>query len=201
MIDLLFGWHVAQEFKAKFITVTFEESLTASSASTISLADAIDGTALKQMLETDNFIIYDVFSYADPGFVQVEVLPDNDSTKKFRIEATKNPSRVPITPPKMAEVDLVLDYTNEDQPNDLYISFSAMRINQDKLPDFTLLAELLPASIERMDIELLNIRMILDNLLALEIAANPDVAMPWDVPQPREKVEEYKEFCKRSRRS
>jgi hypothetical protein len=90
MIDMLFGWHVAQKFKAKFITVTFEESLTAGDSGTISLTDAVDGTSLKQMLETDNFILLDVFSYADPGFVQIEVLPDNDSTKKFRIEATKN---------------------------------------------------------------------------------------------------------------
>jgi len=197
MIDMLFGWHIAEKFKAKFITIVFEESLTAGASDTVSLADAVDGTKLSEMLDTDNFILLDVFSYADPGFVQIEVLPDADPTKKFRIEATKNPARVPIMPPKMAEVDLVLDYTNEDQPNDLYISFSVMRINQEKLPDFTLLAELLPDSIERMDTELLNIRMILDNMLALEIAANPDVALPWDVPQPREKVEEYKEFCKR----
>jgi len=197
MMNILTGWHVAEKFKAKFITVTFEQSLTAGQADTIPLTDAVDGTALKQMLETDNFILFDVFSYANPGFVQIEVLPDNDSTKKFRIEATKNPSRVPLMPPKMAEVDLVLDYTNEDQPNDLYISFSAMRINQEKLPEFTLLSELMPESIERIDTELLNIRMILDNLLTLELAANPDVTIPWDVPQPREKLEEYKEFCKR----
>lgn len=197
MIDILTGWHIAEKFKAKFITVTFEQSLTAGGSDTIPLTDAVDGAALKQILETDNFILFDVFSYADPGFVQVEVLPDNDSTKKFRVEATKNPARVPLMPPKMAEVDLVLDYTNEDQPNDLYISFSAMRINQDKLPEFTLLSELIPESIERMDTELLNIRMILDNLLAIELAANPDVVVPWAIPQPREKLEEYKEFCKR----
>lgn len=197
MMDILTGWHVAEKFKAKFITITFEQSLTAGESDTIPLTDAVDGATLKQILETDNFILFDVFSYADPGFVQVSVLPDSDSTKKFRIEATKNPARVPLMPPKMAEVDLVLDYTNEDQPNDLYISFSAMRINQDKLPEFTLLSELIPESIERMDTELLNIRMILDNLLAIGVAANPDVVLPWVIPQPREKLEEYKEFCKR----
>lgn len=197
MMDILTGWHVAEKFKAKFITITFEQSLTAGESDTIPLVDAVDGATLKQILETDNFILFDVFSYADPGFVQVSVLPDSDSTKKFRIEATKNPARVPLMPPKMAEVDLVLDYTNEDQPNDLYISFSAMRINQDKLPEFTLLSELIPESIEHMDTELLNIRMILDNLLAIELAANPDAVVPWVIPQPREKLEEYKEFCKR----
>lgn len=197
MIDILTGWHVAEKFKAKFITVTFEQSLIAGESDTIQLTDAVDGATLKQILETDNFILFDVFSYADPGFVQVSVLPDSDSTKKFRVEATKNPARVPLMPPKMAEVDLVLDYTNEDQPNDLYISFSAMRINQDKLPEFTLLSELIPESIEHMDTEILNIRMILDNLLAIELAANPDAVVPWAIPLPREKLEEYKEFCKR----
>lgn len=197
MMDILTGWYVAEKFKAKFITITFEQSLTAGGSDTIPLVDAVDGVALKQMLETDNFIVFDVFSYADPGFVQVEVLPDNDSTKKFRIEATKNPARIPMTPPKMAEVDIVLDYANENQPNDLYISFSAMRINQDKMPEFTLLAELLPESIERIDTELLNIRMILDNMLALEIASSPEVTIPWEIPKPREKLEDFKEFCKR----
>lgn len=197
MTDVLVGWHIAEKFKAKFITVTFEESLAAGDSGTIALTDAVDGTALKNMLDTDNFIVFDAFCYADPGFVQIEVLPDNDSTKKFRVEATNNPARVPIMPPKMAEVDIVLDYVNEDQPNNVYLSFSAMRINQNSMPEFTLLAELLPVSIEQMNTELLNIRMILDNILALELASNPNVSVPWEVPQPMEKSTDYKEFCKR----
>ena len=197
MADILTGWHIAEKFNAKFITVTFEESLTAGDTGTLSLTDAVDGLTLKTMLETDNFIIFDAFAYADPGFVKIQVLPDADSTKKFRAEATKNPARVPISPPKMAEVDLTLDYVNEDQPNDIYISFSAMRIDQKKLPEFTLFAESIPAAIESMDLELSNIRMILDNLLALEIAANPGVVVPWDVPQPAEKEETHREFCRR----
>ena len=197
MTDILTGWHMAEKFNAKFITITFEESLTAGDTGTLALVDAVDGTSLKKVLETDNIIIYDAFAYADPGFVKIQVLPDADSTKKFRVEATKNPVRVPISPPKMAEVDLTLDYVNEDQPNDIYISFSAMRIDQNKLPEFTLFAELIPTAIESMDVELLNIRMILDNLLALEIAANPGVVVPWDVPQPAEKEETHREFCRR----
>jgi hypothetical protein len=74
MMDILTGWHVAEKFKAKFITVTFEQSLIAGESDTIQLTDAVDGATLKQILETDNFILFDVFSYADPGFVQVSVL-------------------------------------------------------------------------------------------------------------------------------
>ena len=197
MADILTGWHIAEKFNAKFINITFEESLTAGDSGTLSLTDAVDGAALKAVLETDNFIIFDMFAYADPGFVRVQVLPDSDGTKKFRAEATKNPARVPISPPKMAEVDLAIDYVNEDQPNDLYISFSAMRIDQKKLPAFTLFAELLPESIDSMNTELLNVRKILDNMLALQIAANPDVGVPWDIPAPSEKKEEHREFCRR----
>ena len=65
------------------------------------------------------------------------------------------------------------------------------------MPEFTLLAELIPESIERMDIELSNIRKILDNILAVEIASNPDAVVPWDVPLPSEKAEKHDEFCKR----
>ena len=198
MTDILTGWHMAEKFNAKFINITFEESLTAGDSGTLSLTDAVDGAALKAILETDNFIIFDMFAYADPGFVRIQVLPDSDSTKKFRAEATKNPVRVPISPPKMAEVDLAIDYVNEDQPNDLYVSFYAMRIDQKKLPEFTLFAELLPESIESMNTELLNVRKILDNMLTLQIASNPDVPVPWKIPEPAEKKEEHREFCRRS---
>lgn len=197
MTDILTGWHIAEKFNAKFITITFEESLTAGDTGTLALTDAIDGTSLKTMLETDNFIIFDVFAYADPGFVRIQVLPDADGTKKFLAAATKNPVRVPISPPKMAEVDLTLDYVNENQPNDMYVSFSAMRIDQKKLPEFTLFAESISTAIENMDRELLNVRKVLDNLLALEIAANPAGVVPWDIPQPADKKEERREFCRR----
>ncbi|MFH1296352.1 MAG: hypothetical protein ABIJ04_03660 [Bacteroidota bacterium] len=193
MIDTLFGWYVGTKLKGKFITIEFEESLVADDADTLSLADAIDGAELKNALDTDNFILFDVFSYADPGFVKIKVLPDNDPNKKFRIEATKNSTRTPIMPPRMAEVDLVLDYTNESQPNDIYVSFTAMRIPEDKLDDFTILSELIPASLSDIDLQTLGIWKELQNLVALQ----QDKPAPWvTTPTVSAKVEK-KEFCKR----
>ncbi len=193
MIDTLFGWYVGTKLKGKFITIVFEESLTADEADTLSLSDAIDGTDLKNALDTDNFILFDVFSYADPGFVAMKVLPDNDPNKKFRIEASKNPTRIPIMPPKMVEVELVLDYTNESQPNDIYVSFTAMRIPENNLPAFTLLSELIPASLSDIDLQTLGIWKELQNLVALQQGKTA----PWVTDIPEEEIVERKEFCKR----
>lgn len=193
MIDTLFGWYISEKLKGKFITVTFEESLVADDTDTLSLGDAVDGAALQQMLETDNFILFDVIAYADPGFVKVNVLPDNDTSLKFRVEATKNAFRVPIMPPKMAEVDLVLDYTNESQPNDLYVSFTAMRIPQTNLDEFTVLSEIIPSSLQNMDIQTLQIVQLLQNLIALQQGKE----QPWTVTVAQKEAVEKKDFCKR----
>lgn len=193
MIDTLFGWYIAEKLKGKFITITFEESLVADDTDTLSLGDAVDGAALQQMLETDNFILFDVIAYADPGFVKVNVLPDNDTSLKFRVEATKNPIRVPIMPPKMAEVDLVLDYTNESQPNDLYVSFTAMRIPQTNLDEFTVLSEIIPTSLQNTDIQTLQIVQLLQNLIALQQGKE----QPWTVSVAQKEAVEKKDFCKR----
>lgn len=193
MIDTLFGWYIQEKLKGKFITVTFEESLVADDTDTLSLADAVDGASMVQMLETDNFILFDVFAYADPGFVKVNVLPDNDTSLKFRIEATKNPTRVPIMPPKMAEVDLVLDYTNESQPNDLYVSFTAMRIPEANLDEFTVLSEVIPSTLKDIDIQTLQTVQLLQNLIALQQGK----AQPWEVKVSEKELVEKKDFCKR----
>lgn len=193
MIDTLFGWYIQEQLKGKFITITFEESLVADDAATLSLGDAEDGVALQNALDTDNFILFDAFSYADPGFVKALVLPDNDPIKKFRLEATKNPTRVPIMPPKLVEVDLVIDYTNESQPNDLYISFTAMRIPEDKMDDLTLLSEVMPVGLQNIDIQTLGILKELQNLVALQ-QGKPS---PWTVIVPKAEEPEKKEFCRR----
>lgn len=193
MIDTLFGWYIQEHLKGRFITITFEESLVADDSDTLSIADAVDGTLLQQMLETDNFIIADVFAYADPGFVKVNVLPDNDTMLKFRVEATKNPTRVPIMPPKMAETDLVLDYTNESQPNDLYVSFTAMRIPQNNMDEFTVLSETIPVSLQNIDLQTLQTVQLLKNLIALQQGA----PMPYEVTIAQKEEVEKKEFCKR----
>ena len=193
MIDTLFGWYVGTKLKGKFITIVFEESLAADDADTLSLSDAIDGTDLKNALDTDNFILFDVFSYADPGFVKIKILPDNDPNKKFRIEATKNPTRIPIMPPKMAEVDIVLDYTNESQPNDIYISFTAMRIPETNLPSFTILSELIPTSLSNIDMQTLGVWKELQNSVAIQQGESP----PWVTTIPEREEVEKKEFCKR----
>lgn len=167
----MFGLYIANKLKGKFITINFEQSISPDISGSLSLADAVDGASLVQALETDDFLLFDVFTYADPGFVQVNILPDNDTTKKFRIEATKNPTRVPIMPPRSVEVDLVIDYVNENQANDMFVSFTAMRIPEANLAKLTILSELIPESLENIDAQTFNAQGVLTNLQNIQLSA------------------------------
>ena len=193
MIDTLFGWYIREYLKGKFITINFEQSLAIDATGTFSMTDAVDGAVLKAKLDTDNFILLDVFAYADPGIVSVNVLPDNDNNKKFRINCHKYSTRTPIMPPKMAEVDLIIDYTNESQPNNIVISFSAMQIPQDYLDEFTILSEQIPVMLQRYDISLSNILKTLINIQDILQQKQPTYSV---IPQQEQKIE-TKNFCKR----
>jgi len=197
MLNNLFGFYVRSAMGAKFFTITFEKTIAASAEGSFSLTDAEDGEEQLDWLSNDNFIMWDVFAYADPGFVKLVVKPDAEGTKKFRIEATQNPTRTPLMPPKLVEADLQLDYVNTGQSNDIYVSFSAMRISHDNYAEFLDFTErnsiALPeiASQNDLMIQLLtNIQSLLDGGSAI-----------YDVPsQYTRKVKKFdKEFCKRSR--
>lgn len=156
MLDKLLGWYVKTKLGGRFISVVFEQSLESSDTGTFSITDAEDGTKLDNYLVSDNFILWEVFAYADPGMVKINVLPDNNTTEKFRLEATKKGDRVPMVPPVLIEADLVIDYENENQPNDIYLSFSGMRIPQKNMPAFTLLSQVLPTTLQNIDQQTLN---------------------------------------------
>lgn len=193
MLNTLFGWHAAKELNVRFITITFEQSLAAGESTSFALADAVDGAALKTALEADDFLITGAICHANPGFVQLNVLPDNEALKKFRLEASNAPSFIPISPPQHASTDIVIDCVNENQPNDLFVTLYAIRINQSNLPAFTLLAESIPASLSRIDTELLNVRKILENIYTSQQGDAP----PWTVPKPTTGPEKSRSFCKR----
>jgi hypothetical protein len=156
MLDKLLAWYVKTKLGGRFISVVFEQSIASSGTGTFSITDAEDGTKLDNYLISDNFILWEVFAYADPGMVKINVLPDNNTTEKFRLEATKKGDRVLMVPPIYVEADLVIDYENENQPNDIYISFSGMRIPQKNMPAFTLLSQVLPTTLQNIDQQTLN---------------------------------------------
>ncbi len=156
MLDKLLGWYVKTKLSGRFISVVFEQSIESGDTGTLAITDAEDGTALKSFLVGDNFILWEVFAYADPGMVKINILPDNDTSMKFRLEATKKGDRVPIVPPILIQTDLVIDYTNENQPNDIYLSFSGMRISEKNMPAFTVLSQVLPTTLQNIDQQTLN---------------------------------------------
>ena len=197
MLNNLFGYYVRSSMGARFITITFEKTIVAGATGSFSLTDAEDGAEQLDWLSNNNFILWDVFTYADPGFVNLLVKPDGESTKKFRIEATQNPTRIPLMPPKLVEADLLLDYTNTGQRNDIYISFSAMKISHDNYAEFLDFVErtsvALPEITAQNDITI----QLLSNIQSL--LEGESVIYDFPTPYIPMKKKFSKEFCKRSR--
>ena len=197
MLNNLFGYYIRSAMNARYFTVTFEKSIAASSEGSFTLTDAEDGDEQLDWLSHDNFILWDVFTYSNPGFVNLVVMPDAEGTKKFRIEATQNPTRIPLMPPKLIEADIQLDYTNTGQRNDIYVSFSAMRISHENYAEFLDFAE--RTSVALPDIASQNdlIIQLLSNIQSLLEGGSAVYDFPtMYVPAPK-KFD--KEFCKRSR--
>lgn len=193
MLNTLLGWHAQQEFGARFITVAFEQTLAVNESTTLSLADSIDGAALVAALNTDDLLITGVSCRTDPGYAQVTAIPDNNASQKFRVEATNEPIFVPINPAKHVNLDIAVDIVNEGQLNNLYLTFSAIRLNQLKLAEFTLLANSLAKQPLTMQYELINIRKVLENMQAVQQGAAP----PWQIDAPITKVStKEKSFCR-----
>lgn len=163
MLNTLFGWYVQEKLNGRYISLVFKESLDADEDDTLTLDDVLDATKVKSWLIGDNFILTDIWAYAVPGNVALIVLPDSDTTKQFYVEAVNEPTRTPISPPKLVETNLAIDYVNENQPNDLYIIIGAMRISEANTAKFTLLSELLPESLENIDLQTLGAQKLLVN--------------------------------------
>ncbi|MDP2217214.1 MAG: hypothetical protein Q8J68_08015 [Methanolobus sp.] len=173
MLNALFGWYVQENLNGRYISLVFKASLDADEKDTLTLddvgADAEDAAKIKKWLVGDNFILTDIWTYAVPGNVALTILPDSDTTKQFYVEAVNEPLRIPISPPKLVETNLSIDFTNENQPNDLFIIIGAIRISESNTAKFTLLSELIPTSIENIDLQTLS---ILKSLLNIEYQNN-----------------------------
>lgn len=197
MLNNLFGYYVRSAMGARFTSITFEKTIATSASGSFTLTDAEDGAEQLDWLSNDNFILWDVFTYADPGFVKLVVKPDAESTKKFRIEATQNPTRIPLMPPKLVEADLQLDYVNTGQRNDIYISFSAMRISHENYAEFLDFAErnsvALPEITSQNDLTI----QLLSNIQSLLEGGSAIYDFPTKYVPKKKKFD--KEFCKRSR--
>jgi hypothetical protein len=182
---------------ARYFTVTFEKSIAAGASGSFSLTDAEDGAEQVEWLSADNFILWDVFTYANPGFVSLIVMPDGENTKKFRIEATQNPTRIPFMPPKLIEADLLLDYVNTGQRNDVYISFSAMRISHENYADFLDFAERTSVALPEITAQNDMMIQLLSNIQSL--LGGGDTIYDFDTPYIPQAKKFSKEFCKRSK--
>lgn len=197
MLDQIFAWHIHEELGGRFITIPYKKTIAASDTGSYTLADAEDGATFVDWLTADNFILWDVFAYAEPGYVDFDIRADDEAGKKFQLIAAKTPTRLPLLPPKLVEVDLIINYTNEAQLNNVYLSFSGMRISESHYAEFVDLATRLPGTLFNIDLQTLNIQKLLANLQAMEAGEAPiyDIGPARPVIKPK-----GLEFCKRTRK-
>jgi hypothetical protein len=170
MLNHMFGWYVKQSLGGQFVTVVFEKSVAAAATGQFSIMDAINGAKHQADLTAFDYILFDVFAYAKPGFVKVDISPDADSSQAFRTECTPNATRTLFSPPVLVQTDLQLDYINEGVPNDIYLNFSALRLPQTNTPKFTLMSGQILSQMSTMNLnsfeiirQLINIEDILQD--------------------------------------
>lgn len=164
MLNLIYGWYVRENLKGYTTSVVYEESLAAGDTGSLAIGDAVDGAAHAADLKSYDYLIYEAFACAGPGFVQIDILPDNTSSRKVRVNATKDPSRITFTPPLLAEVDTIINYTNEGQPNNLYLCLSALKLPEASMPKLTFLAEGLAEMVPVVD-QLKEVNFSLQNVV------------------------------------
>jgi len=139
MLNHMFGEYIREKLGGSIVSMTWQETLLADQIGTLSLVDAENGANLLAKSNGGDFFLIDYFSYADPGFVTVDLLPDSDTSKRVRLDATKFGIRTPFMIPLLAEVDVELDYTNESAANNLYVNISTLYLSKDKSAAFTTL--------------------------------------------------------------
>ena len=142
MLNTLLGWYCRENLGARTITLVWEETLLPNETGDYTLMDAINGVQHITDLQKNDYILYDVFAYGNPGFTKVEVYPDNASGFKFTLEATPKGTRTPLPIPVLIENDITLTIENGAVANDLFVSFNGIRFSSQQLAQFTLMSEL-----------------------------------------------------------
>lgn len=141
MIDAIFGWYCREALGCRFASVRFEETILPNTSVKLVISDALDGALHGDKLNGYNFIMLDMYSYTTPGIVKCRISPDDDRQKSFFVDAYE-PARTQFMPPKVVSVDMAIDYTNgENQSNNVYLSFQGFWIPEDKMADFSMVAE------------------------------------------------------------
>lgn len=196
MLNTLFGWYARQNLGCKFDNIIFTETVAASTTGyTVTLTNALDGVEKKNKLTGSNFVITDVYSVCTTGIVDAKVLPDNDTSAKFYLQPYQPISKkLPIPLLLMADIVVVFD-NNELIPNNVYLAFDGFWISESRMPDFTMLSELIPTSIIDIDMQTFATQTILEAMAAAEGIAPPDGGWMGAPPKP----EVFREFCRRRR--
>ena len=193
-MNMLFGWYSRQNLGCRFDTITFTESIAANTTGyAVTIASAQDGAEKKTKLAGYNFIITGIYSVCTTGLVDAKVLPDNDTSAKFYLQAYQPVSKdLPI--PLLLMSDLVIEFdNNEAHINNVYLAFDGFWIHENRMPAFTMLSELIPTAIGNIDLQTLAILSVLEATAESEGIITPSGGWIGAAVIPSR----YREFCKR----
>lgn len=189
MLDAILGYYIQTELKGFFETIVYQVSAPAASESTGAtkttkfLTDSEDGTAQKAELDTNSFIIYSGWALCETGHVQMNIYPDADTKLKFRIDAAQRDRVFPVLPPMIAQVDLQVDFINDQfQINNTHLVLNVIRIPDENLPAFLELSRLFPRSVNEIDLQTLrthnDLVAVISLLSQLLVAQGKTPALP-----------------------
>lgn len=137
MLSTLIAMHIGEEYGCEFINIPFTKSTVANTSYTLDLKDAEGASTYDyyNKLQNYDFVLQDIYVYAPDSQVRIDVLPDNDTSKRFMLYAYE-PKVFPILPTKLIQVDLILDVKNETATDtDLFISFFGFYVPQQNTAD------------------------------------------------------------------
>ncbi len=161
MLNQLIGWHVGDALGANFDTIRFEVTVGAGSTSSPTkvsktVADSVRGSEQKKRLTGgENFFVSNLYTLCEPGKVNIDVLPNNNTNNKISIVVFK-PRLIELKIPKLLEVDLSIDFFNsEPQSNDVTIAFEGFWIPENQTPAFTEMSHILFRTLNDIDLQTL----------------------------------------------
>ncbi len=195
MLNTIIGWHARTNLGCRFDVLTFTESIAAGiQGYTVTLTNALNGTAKKNKMSGHNFIVTEVYTVCSTGIVDARILPDNDTGAEFWVQPYQ-PYTLKLPSPVLLMTDIVLMFNNnEAHINNAYVSFSGFWINEDRLAEFTLLAETIPATLSAIDVQTFTMMNILKAMAENEGVIPPDGGWVYEGIQ---EIETFREFCKR----
>jgi hypothetical protein len=130
MFDFLIGQYLVSQFGAQILNISFETTLLENAIGTLALADSVDSAFILSKVGTSgDLYLMDSLINAD-NYAQITLLPDQDATHRVRLDTTNVYQRRPFPVPLLVTTNVLVQYVNGQNPNNVYINFGAIWMNK-----------------------------------------------------------------------